>query len=96
MNKFMYRTSRCQPISIEKLKVVKVTEKTITYKGEWWGKEIELKELKETTTVKWHDTWKEARDFLLKRAEDKIDAAKREIERQRKIIGIICEMKEDE
>ena len=96
MNKFMYRTSTHLPAEIQKFEVTEVTDKTVTYKEIWWRKEVESRQLKETSRTKWHETWEEARDYLLKRAESKIYAAKKEIEHQRNIIGTLCEMKEDE
>ena len=94
--KIMYRTKRYSPTEIEKIEITGKTEKTVTYIYDWWGKKTQNRQLLETSNIKWHDTWEEAREYLLEQAGNKIEHAENVIEKQHAIIEKLIKMKEDE
>ena len=80
-----YRTSKYS-IEIEEFELVKETEKTIWFKNpiqRWASEEITLreeKELKETIYNTWHDTFEDAKNYLVQREKNRIEFLLKEIE----------------
>lgn len=84
-----YRTDRWGD-KIESLEVLKETEKQIVYMNRH-GREI--REAKSSEWQKWHDTWEEAKDSLLRRAESRVQSLRCQLEKANGELGNIKGMK---
>ena len=90
--KYMYRTKEYSSTKIEKFEITGKTEKMVFYRS---SSGEEFKRVLTGFDFQWHETWKEARDYLLKRAEQKIALADSTIEWQRKIIRKLSKLEPD-
>lgn len=72
---------------IQPFEVVKETAKFVTYlePGIFIEKTIERKEAKRSDYTNWHDTWAEARGFLMNKNMVKMGDIARELEEARKV-----------
>jgi hypothetical protein len=90
-----------QGTKIEKFEVVKETPQRVTYKKEyrsWVNDIIEIKEVtenKNTNWASWHDSFEEARKYLLDIQRSRIEDYKRQIEYCNKQIDKILELVEN-
>lgn len=92
--KYMYRTSIYDPAKIRKHEVTKTTDKTVWYVRVYsFGKARPRGERREGRHHKWHETFEDARAFLMHSADTKIKQTQKEIEEQRNNIGDLIESK---
>ena len=92
MSKTMYRIDCFR--HIEKREILRETAKTVIFEEESWGEIRERKELKRSDYHSWHNTWEEAKNFLVSKARSKLEYAKRDLDRARSNLQKIERLKE--
>lgn len=75
---------------ITPIEVIRETEKTVVLPGHR-GREI--REAKRSEWQNWHDTWEDARQFLLNKAQSRVDSLRAQLERAKGELGNIKGMK---
>lgn len=73
-----YRTTKYY-IEIKRREITRETKSNIFYMGIYFNKPKEFRELKRTDHHCWHDTFDDAKKFLIKRTEDKINNLSQQI-----------------
>lgn len=72
---------------IESFEVVKETEKQIVFiKTGWNNKTIEERELKESSYHKWHNSFDEAKQYLINKQSNRIKSLEKQIEDSKRIV----------
>jgi hypothetical protein len=87
----MYQTGGYPNGSIRSIEVTRVTEKTVYYNNSA-GREVS--ERRTTTYYQWHDTFQEAKDYLLEQYGRKIENTKDKLQKLRSVLGQIESLKE--
>jgi hypothetical protein len=93
---YMFRTSDWGAERIKRVKVIKATAKTVVFEDDWMGKTIQQTERRETVNHGIFDTWQEAHAWLLARAENSLNDARRRLEQAQGLYGNIKGMKKPE
>jgi putative IMPACT (imprinted ancient) family translation regulator len=75
-----YQTGGFGSKGIEQVEVVKETEKTVWVRHEWNGHKSVEQVRKESNYHQFHDTWQEAKDYLIEKAAQKVDACRERLE----------------
>lgn len=92
--KYKYKTDLQRNYRIERVEVVKETKGTITVVEEGWlGDPVEKKYVKGGGRG-FHDTWAEAKAYLMDGAQWKVQYARRQLELANAVLGNIKGMKE--
>jgi hypothetical protein len=96
-----YRAGGYGVLRIEAVEVVKETEKTVTIRTEqnWGGGKTRITESRENKISNYHrffDTWEEAHDYLVKRAEKAVENCRMTLERLKGECGRIKGMKKEQ
>jgi hypothetical protein len=78
--------------SITKYEVIKETEKQITFIHKWtdWNKKEqsrELRENKDSTYHKWHDTFEDAKNYLIEYNKNKISNLENQITKAKEVLS---------
>lgn len=71
----MYRTM--WSTGIEAVEVIRKTENQVVYLND---RGVEQRENKRSEWQNWHDTWEQARDFLMECSQNKVDVLRRQLE----------------
>lgn len=91
---YVYMT-RTHYDDIRKFEVVKRTDKTVTYiepsQGSWSARETRAN--LQSSYSKFHDTWEDARAYLVKRTEREIESCRERQHKANSLLGQLKKMK---
>jgi hypothetical protein len=94
---YMFRACTYGREKITRVKVIKLTPKTLTYEQfDWRGNMCPQSERIESHGRAAFPTWEEARDWLLQRAEGELEVARRCLQVAQSTVGNIKGMKKPE
>lgn len=82
-----FRTGLYCKGKIEQIKVISETAKTVTFATRLGSRERRAN--KRGNVENFFDTWADARDFLMREAEQKVDSARRSLELANAVLGNI-------
>jgi hypothetical protein len=95
--RYMFRACSYEPSKIARVKVIKLTPKTLTYEHpEYFGKTSTSTVLLKSSCHATFLTWEEARDWLLQYAETQLGVARRRLQVAQSTVGNIKGMKKPE
>lgn len=89
-----WKTSRYSGAKIERVKCTKETAQTVWYVDDYWKKERGVR--KDSGGDRFHDTWEQARDFLMDSAVKQVGYARRDLQRANDFLGNVKGLKKPE
>ena len=93
---YMYRASDWSSIPISKVKVIKLTAKTLVYASRGSRGEVYTNtERLQASSHAFFPVWEEARDWLLRKAERELESARLQLQRAQGKVGNIKGLNND-
>jgi len=71
-----YKTGYCQDKLIDKVEIIRETDKSVFIERYWFGKKIVVRESKRSECDNYFNTWKEAHKYLMEKAERRLRHSK--------------------
>lgn len=91
---YMYRAGGYGDKLIEKVKAIKLTAKTLIYEAtDWRGEAHKQTERLHASFHAFFPSWEEARDWLLRKAENDLESARLQLQRAQGKVGNIKGLK---